>query len=95
MFKLICRRVPVNENLINMVVGRLRSDDIYNQLSSYPNPDHRSVALGGQAAMLFVCLFFKPEILNEEFAVMREIVDKYFSNNWVIICFCIANENNF
>lgn len=66
-----------------MAIGRLRSDDMYNQLSSYPNPDHRSTALAGQAAMLFVCLFFKPKILNEEFTIMREIVDKFFSDNWV------------
>lgn len=79
------RRVPVNTNLINIAIGRLRSDDMYNQLSSYPNPDHRSTALAGQAAMLFVCLFFKPKTLNEEFTIMREIVDKFFSDNWVII----------
>lgn len=82
---ILFRRVPVNTNLINMVIGRLRSDDMYNQLSSYPNPDHRSTALAGQAAMLFVCLFFKPKTLNEEFTIMREIVDKFFSDNWVII----------
>jgi len=67
-----------------MVIGRLRSDDIYNQLLSYPNPDHRSIALASQAAMLFVCLFFKPKILHEEFSIMREIVDKFFPDNWVI-----------
>lgn len=79
----IFRRVPVNKNLINMAIGRLRSDDIYNQLSSYPNPEHRSTALAGQAAMLFVCLFFQPKTLHEESAVMREIVDKFFPDNWV------------
>lgn len=72
-----------------MAIGRLRSDDIYNQLSSYPNPDHRSIALAGQAAMLFVCLFFKPKTLHEEFAIMREVVDKFFPDNWVIIYFHI------
>ncbi|XP_050425351.1 WASH complex subunit 5 isoform X2 [Adelges cooleyi] len=78
------KRVPVNKNLINIVIGRLRSDDIYNQISSYPNPDHRSTALASQAAMLFVCLFFKSKILHEESAVMREIVDKYFPDNWIV-----------
>lgn len=88
---LFFRRVPVNKNLINMVIGRLRTDDIYNQLSSYPNPDHRSFALAGQAAMLFVCLFFKPKTLHEEFAIMREIVDKFFQDNWVIVLCDINN----
>lgn len=58
---------------------------MYNQLLSYPNPDHRSTALAGQAAMLFVCLFFKPKTLHEDYTIMREIVDKFFSDNWVII----------
>jgi WASH complex subunit strumpellin len=89
--KLFCRRVPVNTNLINMTIERLRSDDVYNQLALYPNPDHRSIAFAGQAAMLFVCLFFKPKILNEEFAIMREIVDKFFPDNWVNIYLCIIN----
>ena len=26
---------------INMAIGRLRSDDIYNQIASYPLPEHR------------------------------------------------------
>ena len=67
-----------------MVIGRLRSDDVYNQLLCYQNPDHRSTALSGQAAMLYVCLFFQPAILQSETAVMREIVDKFFPDNWVI-----------
>lgn len=75
-----------------MAIGRLRTDDIYNQLSSYPNPDHRSTALASQAAMLFVCLFFKPKILHEEFAIMREIVDKFFPDNWVIIYYYLLNN---
>ena len=34
--------------------------------------------------MLYVCLFFAPEILRDESAAMREIVDKFFPDNWVI-----------
>lgn len=67
-----------------MAIGRLRSDDIYEQLSVYPVSKHRSTALAPQAAMLYVCLFFSPEILHSHTAVMREIVDKYFPDNWVI-----------
>ncbi|XP_043922537.1 WASH complex subunit 5 [Protopterus annectens] len=78
------QRVPVSETFISMVVGRLRSDDIYNQVSSYPLPEHRSTALATQAAMLFICLYFDQSILNTQQAKMREIVDKYFPDNWVI-----------
>lgn len=66
-----------------MVIGRLRSDDIYNQISAYPLPEHRSTALATQASMLYVILYFDPEILHNQQAKMREIVDKHFPDNWV------------
>lgn len=77
-------RVPINETFISMVIGRLRSDDIYNQVSAYPLPEHRSTALANQAVMLYVILYFEPSILHTHQAKMREIVDKYFPDNWVI-----------
>ncbi|XP_071441255.1 WASH complex subunit 5 isoform X2 [Hetaerina americana] len=78
------KRIPVNETFIEMILGRLRSDDVYSQVSAYPLPEHRSVALSSQAAMLYVCLYFSPETLHSQTAKMREIVDKFFPDNWVI-----------
>uniref|UniRef100_A0A6I8NTA6 WASH complex subunit 5 n=1 Tax=Ornithorhynchus anatinus TaxID=9258 RepID=A0A6I8NTA6_ORNAN len=78
------RRVPVSETFVGMVIGRLRSDDIYNQVSAYPLPEHRSTALANQAAMLYVILYFEPSVLHTHQAKMREIVDRYFPDNWVI-----------
>lgn len=78
------RRITLNSVFVNMVLGRLRSDDIYNQISAYPFPEHRSTALATQAAMLYVILYFCPEILNNHHAKMREIVDKFFPDNWII-----------
>uniref|UniRef100_A0A915HGY6 WASH complex subunit strumpellin n=1 Tax=Romanomermis culicivorax TaxID=13658 RepID=A0A915HGY6_ROMCU len=78
------RRVGLNPLYVNLLIGRLRSDDIYNQIIAFPLPDHRSVAFSQQAAMLYIALFFAPDILTNQFPVMREIVDKYFSDNWVI-----------
>lgn len=49
-----------------MIIGRLRSDDIYMQTSYYPLPEHRSTALFTQAGMLYVILYFKPDILKKE-----------------------------
>ncbi|XP_069477717.1 WASH complex subunit 5 isoform X2 [Ambystoma mexicanum] len=77
-------RVPISETFISMVIGRLRSDDIYNQVSAYPLPEHRSTALATQAAILYVALYFEPSILHTHHAKMREIVDKYFPDNWII-----------
>ncbi|KAK7873803.1 hypothetical protein R5R35_005787 [Gryllus longicercus] len=78
------KRIPVNTTYVNMVLGRLRSDDVYNQIAAYPHPEHRSTALATQAGMLYVCLFFAPNILHNQTAKMREIVDKFFPDNWVI-----------
>ncbi|KAG8225241.1 hypothetical protein J437_LFUL008778 [Ladona fulva] len=77
-------RIPLNEIYVEMVLGRLRSDDVYSQVSAYPLPEHRSAALSSQAAMLYVCLYFSPDTLHSQTAKMREIVDKFFPDNWVI-----------
>ena len=34
--------------------------------------------------MLYIILYFAPNILHEQMAIMREIVDKHFPDNWVI-----------
>jgi WASH complex subunit strumpellin len=73
-----------NSSVLSQVIGRLRTDDIYNQMNIYPQPEHRSHALANQASMLYIILYFRPEILNNEQAVMREIVDKFFPDNWII-----------
>jgi WASH complex subunit strumpellin len=84
-FYFLCiRRIPINKNLLDVVIGHLRSDDIYHQIASHPHPDHRSTALAQQAAMLVICLYFTPEILHNQTAKMREIVDKFFPDNWVL-----------
>ena len=77
-------RVPIKKGFVNMVIGRLRSDDVYNQIAAYPFPEHRSTALATQASMLYIILYFSPDILHSQQAKMREIVDKHFPDNWVI-----------
>ena len=78
------KRAQIRPIFINMIIGRLRSDDIYNQAAAYPFPEHRSVALANQASMLYIVLYFSPDILNNQSSKMREIADKFFSDNWVI-----------
>lgn len=34
--------------------------------------------------MLFVILFFAPDLLHSSDAAMREMVDKHFNENWII-----------
>ena len=33
--------------------------------------------------MLYVTLYFQPDVLKTQQARMRQIVDKYFPDNWV------------
>lgn len=77
-------RFRFDTNFIDLVLARLRCDDIYNQLTIYPHPTHRTTALSTQAVMLFVCLYFSPQVLHTQSAQMREIVDKFFNDNWTL-----------
>lgn len=78
------RRFPIPKEVVSMVLARLRTDDVYHQLRVYPAPEHQSFALSQQASVLYVCLYFSPRTLTEEKKEMREIVDKHFSDNWVV-----------
>ncbi|XP_034655420.1 WASH complex subunit homolog 5 [Drosophila subobscura] len=77
-------RFRFDANFIDLVIARLRCDDIYNQLAIYPHPTHRSTALSSQAAMLYVCLYFCPQVLHGQGSQMREIVDKFYCDNWIV-----------
>ena len=80
-------RIKVPADISDMIIGRIRSDDIYQMSYNFPAPEQRSTALATQAGMLYVLLYFKPHILHDEKPVMREIVDKHFPDNWIISCY--------
>lgn len=82
--EMLFARFPPNPELVKLVIGQLLTEDIYLMNSSFPNPVDRSTRLSTQAAMLYVILYFAPEILHKQKVMMREIVDKYFNDNWVI-----------
>ncbi|CAG9561269.1 unnamed protein product [Danaus chrysippus] len=77
-------RVPIHPDFLEKIIGKLRSEDIYNQLTVFTIPEHQSSALATQASMLVVCLFFTPHYLHSDTTRMREIVDKFFPCNWII-----------
>ncbi|OMJ85225.1 hypothetical protein SteCoe_13541 [Stentor coeruleus] len=77
-------RCPVPLEIIEIMIGHLKDDDFYSQVTVYPSPEHRPTALAGQASILFIVLYFLPSYLDNETNKMREIVDKFFPDNWVI-----------
>jgi WASH complex subunit strumpellin len=77
-------RQKIDPEVIKLIVGVIKDNDIYDQVGAYPSAEHRSHALSNQAVILFVTLFFIPDYLELENSKMREIVDKHFSDNWVI-----------
>lgn len=83
----MCSRFPLPRRLMRLAIARLRSDDLYNQMRHYPNPEHRCASLGGQVACMYVLLNFVPEILQSETLVMKDIVDKFLLGWWVVPIF--------
>jgi len=77
-------RKKIDRNVIKLIIGFIKDHDIYEQIAAYPSPEHRSHALSSQAVIIFVLLGFLPDYLELENSKMREIVDKHFSDNWVI-----------
>lgn len=77
-------RYSLDRGVCEYLINSIKDDDIYNQLTAYPNPEHRSVALAQQASIIFVLLSFTTKILENESTKMREIVDKHFPDNWVV-----------
>jgi WASH complex subunit strumpellin len=78
------KRFPIDDTLTKAVVQCLQSDDIYKGAESFPAPEHRSTRLATQAGMLYVILFFAPDLLHQSDAAMREMVDKHFNDNWIV-----------
>lgn len=67
-----------------MIIQCLQSDDIYNGVLAFPSPEHRSTRLATQAGMLYVILYFDPTLLHSDEVSMRALVDKHFSETWII-----------
>lgn len=83
----LVRKLGMPPALVLMMIDRLRSEDMYSQIPSYPMPQHRSTALATQARMLYIILYFAPDVLDEQSHTMREIVDRHFAGAdayWVV-----------
>ncbi|KAI6182901.1 WASH complex subunit strumpellin [Aphelenchoides bicaudatus] len=63
--------------------------NIINFLRSYTFAQNKNVlqdrfATTHQAAMIYTCLYFSPDILHNQAALMRQICDLYFADNWIL-----------
>ncbi|XP_062185489.1 uncharacterized protein LOC133889062 isoform X2 [Phragmites australis] len=79
-------RFPFPEPVVDAVITCLRNGDVYNNVRFYPDPQHRTTALSLQAGHLYVLLFYSHGLLHSGLA-MREIVDRFFKDNWVVPIF--------
>ena len=46
-------RFKLPMEIIHLIIGRLQSEDIYTHTQAFPAPQHRSIALATQSAMLY------------------------------------------
>ncbi|KAH9329372.1 hypothetical protein KI387_001480 [Taxus chinensis] len=79
-------RFPIPKPIVDVVITRLRGDDLYNQVRHYPIPEHWTTALASQAGCVYILLFYSPELLASGY-VMKEIVDRFFKDNWIVPIF--------
>uniref|UniRef100_A0A915DKT2 WASH complex subunit strumpellin n=1 Tax=Ditylenchus dipsaci TaxID=166011 RepID=A0A915DKT2_9BILA len=83
------RKEPFENCFIQLKVNSAFVDHVINFLKSYTTLEdsdylHEQISNEKQAAMIYTCLYFKPDHLHNQFNVMRQIVDKYFADKWVI-----------
>lgn len=94
--EVLLSRLKVDGRLARAVTSRIQADDIYGHSRAWPLSEHRSTALANQSALLIVALLFTETGLkndrNSELLPlsqgrmeMREIVDKHFSDQWVVV----------
>ncbi|XP_072981768.1 uncharacterized protein [Typha angustifolia] len=79
-------RFPISKLVVDSIICCLRGNDMYNHIRHYPDPQHRTTALSLQGGCLYVLLFYSPEFLHNGL-IMREIIDRFFKDNWVIPIF--------
>jgi hypothetical protein len=59
------------DDIMESIILAIKDDDIYKQMPAYPQAKYRSFALANQSSMLFVLLYFMPNVLNRAMGTMR------------------------
>ena len=77
-------RCAINRLFVEKVIGSLMAEDIYPQAGAFPSFAHRSTRLARQASLIYTILYFQLDALRSDEAKMRAIVDRFFSDNWML-----------
>lgn len=80
-------RFPLPTPILEALISRLRSEDIFHQRQHFPGPEHRTTALSAQSACLVVALLSSPQLLQQDAAAMKSIVGRFFADRWVVSLF--------
>jgi len=84
--EMLFSRCSVNDEFVQKVIGCLMAENIYPQSDavSFPDFEHRSTRLAKQASLLYTILYLQLDILRSDEMKMRAIVDRFFSDNWMV-----------
>eukprot|EP00405_Crypthecodinium_cohnii_P027702 CAMPEP_0206508780 /NCGR_PEP_ID=MMETSP0324_2-20121206/58540_1 /ASSEMBLY_ACC=CAM_ASM_000836 /TAXON_ID=2866 /ORGANISM="Crypthecodinium cohnii, Strain Seligo" /LENGTH=1223 /DNA_ID=CAMNT_0053999717 /DNA_START=13 /DNA_END=3684 /DNA_ORIENTATION=+ len=78
------QRFALPKETMRIIIGHLQMNDVYGSAKHFPLAEHRGHSLSAQAGLLYTTLFFDVETLMSEAASMREIVNRHFSDAWVV-----------
>jgi len=78
-------RLPLPQTVVLSIIECLVSVELYNeQVFAFPSHSHRSVRLAQQGSMLAVILLFNTQTMKDDSSMMRQIVDKFFHDSWIV-----------
>jgi WASH complex subunit strumpellin len=78
-------RISIPTTFVNRIIECLVSVDLYpSQSYAFPSFHHRSSKFGQQSAMLLIILFFDECSLKHNTNLMRQVVDKFIHDTWII-----------
>ncbi len=77
-------RMPLSSSITMPIIECLIEHNIYPVKNlAFPSFHHRSTKLSNQASIIFIALYFQPNVFEQE-EKMRQIVDRFFTDNWMV-----------